>query len=189
MNALDLQLQSLVKCLSSLKINYAILGGIAVSIYGEPRLTADIDVNIILDKRLISDFMDRARSYGFYPALPQAKQIAEETGVMPIVFRKAKVKGKFDIIIAENPLEYFAIKRAGLKKIGSVKARVVSAEDLIIHKLTSYRPRDLEDIKGILICQGKKLDIEYILYWLKRIDKVDSKSQLCRLFKKLLKEV
>lgn len=187
MNPVECQLQALVKCLTAQRIKYIILGGIAVSIYGEPRLTADVDVNIIFDKRKINEFLKRAKKYGFYPSLPHIRKIVEKTGVIPMSFRKRKIYGKFDIIIAENILEYMAIKRGRLKKIASTKARFISPEDLIIHKIVSSRPRDNEDLKGILIRQEGKLDIKYIQYWLKKIDKVNKKARLSNLFKRLLK--
>lgn len=188
MNTLELQLKTLVRFLSAQKIKYVILGGIAVSIYGEPRLTADIDVNIIFDKDKLDEFLVEAKKFNFYPLFPNTRKITEKTGVIPMKFVKGKITGKADIIIAENVLEYTAIKRGRIKKIGSIRARLVSPEDLIIHKITSSRPRDLEDLKGILVRQKGKLDIRYIRFWLKKIDRTDKRLQLCRLFNNLLKE-
>lgn len=188
MNFLEFQLQTVVKFLSAQKIKYVILGGIAVSIYGEPRLTADIDINIILDKAKISEFLIQAKKHNIYPSLPNIKKIAKEAGIIPMNLRKREMIGRFDIIIAENVLEYTAIKRGKLRKINSIKARIISSEDLVIHKIASSRPRDLEDLRGILIRQKGKLDIRYIQRWLKRIDKANKKAQLYRLFKGLLKE-
>lgn len=189
MNPLERQLQALVKCLTAQKIKYVILGGIAVSIYGEPRLTADIDVNIIFDKRKINEFLKRVKKYGFYPSLPNTRKIVNETGVIPMGFKRGKITGKIDIIIAENLLEYTAIKRGKKKKIGSLKAKFIRAEDLVIHKIASSRARDFEDLKGILIRQRGKLDTCYIRHWLKRIDKANKKSKTHKLFIKLLDKI
>lgn len=188
MNFIEVQLKSLVEFLSAQKIKYVILGGIAVSIYGEPRFTADIDVNIIFDKKKIDEFIDSARKHGFCPTFPNIKKIIAKTGVIPMNFKKGKITGKFDIIIAENILEYAAIKRGRVKKIDSIKARFISPEDLIIHKIASSRPRDFEDLKGILIRQKGKLNIDYTRHWLKKLDTASKKSRLCRKFNKLLKE-
>lgn len=188
MSSMELQLKTLVKFLSTQKIKYIILGGIAVAIYGEPRLTADIDINIIFDKRKINEFLNKAKRFNFYPAFSKIKKIVRKTGVIPMKFKKGKVTGKVDIIVAENILEYTAIKRGRIKRIDSIRARFVSPEDLIIHKITSSRPRDMEDLRGILFRQRGKLDFKYIRYWLRKIDKVDKKTQLCKLFNDLLKE-
>ncbi|MBN2097757.1 MAG: nucleotidyltransferase [Candidatus Omnitrophica bacterium] len=187
MNYLEIQLKALTECLSEQKIKYVILGGIAVSLYGEPRLTADIDVNVILEKEKLGEFLRNARRYGFYPVFTNELEIIEETGVIPLKFIRGKIKGKTDIIIAENILEYNAIKRGRIKKISSIQVRLVSPEDLIIHKLTSTRPRDFEDLRGILWRQKGKLDIKYIRYWLKKIDETDKKVRLYKLFNQLLK--
>lgn len=189
MNSLEIQLSSLIEYLSEQKIKYIILGGVAVSIYGEPRLTADIDVNIIFNKKRISEFLERARNYNFYPAFPDAENIAKKTGVIPVNFIKGKTTGKFDIIIAENILEYTAIERGRLKKIGPLKLRLISPEDLIIHKIASFRPRDIDDVSGILIRQKGRLDIKYIEQWLKKIDKANKKSQTYKAFKGVLKKL
>jgi predicted nucleotidyltransferase len=189
MNNLDLQLGSLVKCLKGQKIDYVILGGFALSIYGEPRLTADIDVNIILDKSKIPEFLRNAQRYGFSAALANTEKIAQRYGVITLDFRKARAAGRIDIIVAENPLEYAAIKRGRIKKIGSVRARVVSPEDLVIHKIASSRPRDREDLKGIMLRQEGKLDLRYIRSWLERIDKASKQTHLCSSFKRLRRDL
>lgn len=186
MNPLEFQLKQLTKLMLNTKTDYAVLGGIAVSIYGEPRLTFDIDVNIIVDINKINDFLKKAKKYGFSPLPSKIEKFIENTGVIPMRFSKNKVMGKCDFIIAQNPLEYSAIKRARLKKLYSTKVRLITPEDLVIHKITSQRPRDIEDLTGILIRQKGKLDLHYINLWLKKISEVNKKPELLRLFKKLI---
>ena len=43
---------------------------------------------------------------------------------------------------------------------------VISAEDLVIHKLVAGRPRDREDVRAILRRGGAKLDMEQVERWL-----------------------
>ncbi len=187
MNSLEFQLKKLTGLLSSLKIDYVVLGGIGVSIYGEPRLTLDIDINIMLDEEKIDDFLKEAKKYGFYPITSSIKRFVHKTGVIPMRFSKGKVTGICDFIIAENPIEYLSIRRGRFKKINSTKVKLVTPEDLIIHKITSSRPRDLEDVQGILMRQKGKLDIKYIKYWLEKLAKANHKPELLRLFESLLK--
>ncbi len=186
MNSLALQLRALDKCLRSQRIQYAIIGGIAVSLYGEPRFTADIDVNVLLDKRKVGDFLKTSAGFGFYPLVEYIGKMAEETGVLALKFQKGETSGRLDVILAENLLEHAAIRRSVLKKIATTKVRVASPEDLVLHKIASSRPRDLEDLKGILARQKGNLDIRYIDRWLKRIDSVDKKSGLLRKFHQLI---
>jgi len=188
-NFLDLQMRVLIKFLSEQKIPYVIIGGVAVSIHGEPRLTADIDANIILERSQISLFIKHARKYAIYPVSTETKNIAMETGVVPMVYKKGKVTGRFDLIIVENILERLAIERAGLKTMAGVKVRLISPEDLVIHKIASSRPRDHEDLRGILLRQSKRLDFKYIRYWLRKIDQANKGAQLLRQFNRLHKEL
>lgn len=186
MNPLDFQLKQLIGLIKNTKVDYAILGGVAVSIYGEPRLTFDIDVNLILDNNRIDIFLKESRKFGFSPLPLNIKKFVKVTGVIPMRFLKNKVTGRCDFIIAQNILEYLCIKRARFKKIYSTRVKLISPEDLVIHKITSQRPRDLEDVQGILIRQGGKLDIRYITYWLKKIADANQKPELFQLFKSLL---
>ena len=59
MKILDFEVKAVVAFLSKEKIDYAILGGVAVSLYGEPRYTADLDVSIMLNKKSIKAFIKK----------------------------------------------------------------------------------------------------------------------------------
>lgn len=187
MNTIAYQLKQIDGLLSGLNIDYALIGGIAVSLYSEPRLTFDIDVEIILDNSKITFFIRKARRYGFYPLPKNIRSFAKKTGVLPMRFYKNNVEGKCDFIIAQNALEYSAIKRARSKKIYSINIKIVSPEDLLIHKLASDRPRDLEDAQRILTRQRKDLDLRYINLWVRKIAKLNKKPELVSHFKSILK--
>ncbi|MBI1884095.1 MAG: hypothetical protein HYZ66_01240 [Chlamydiae bacterium] len=181
-------ISSLLKLFSAEKIEYVILGGVAVSIYGEPRFTMDVDVNVIMDQKKVKNFLDKAEKFYFFPLSPSVQKIAEEQGVIPLKFAKGEEMGKVDVIIAENPLEFSALQRGKIKKMGSLKARFITPEDLVLHKMTSARVRDHNDLKGIILRQKGKLDLDYIHGWLKRLDEVDEKLALDKQFNQLLKE-
>lgn len=189
MNLLIKQLGEAVKLLMSLKVNYAILGGVAVNIYGEPRFTADVDINILLEKEEISMFIKKAAERGFKPACANINEFVKKTAVIPMKLSIRGVKGRCDFIIAENALEKAALNRKVTRKIGALKANFVSPEDLIIQKIVSLRPHDREDVRGILVRQSGKLDTRYIKNWLVKLDKIDKGLNSFALFKKLLKTV
>jgi len=44
-----------------------------------------------------------------------------------------------------------------------------SPEDLVIHKIVAGRPRDLEDVRGVLL-KRENIDEVYITNWLSRFD-------------------
>lgn len=63
-----------------------------------------------------------------------------------------------------------------------------SVEDLIIHKIFAGRPRDLEDIRSILI-KNTGLDKTYIRTWLSEFEKLPEKVGLTKTFEEALEEL
>ena len=51
-----MEYQKLFKTLNQYKVNYLICGGMAVNIYGIPRMTADIDIILDFEENNISNF-------------------------------------------------------------------------------------------------------------------------------------
>jgi hypothetical protein len=186
MKSFQYQLSQVVKFLEKARVDYAVLGGIAVSIYSEPRMTQDIDLNIALNMEDLSQFLGKAREYGFQPIPPGIKKFAEETGVIPMKFLKRGVAGRVDFIIAQNPIEFAGLKRARLRSIWGVKVKIVTAEDLLVHKLLSDRPRDLEDARGIVLRQGERLDKKYVMCWLRKMDKLSPRPYLIKQYKEMI---
>lgn len=186
MNSIELQLKYLSKLLKAINVNYAIIGGIAVSVYGEPRATFDIDVSIIFNIGDIDFFLKSAKKYGFTPLPSNIDNFVKTTAVIPMEFSKDKMFGRCDFIIAQNSLEFSAIKRARFKKLFSMRVKLITPEDLVLHKITSSRARDLEDLQGLLIRQSGRLDMDYINYWLKKVAVANKQPKLLKIFEKLL---
>ena len=59
-----------------------------------------------------------------------------------------------------------------------VRAQVCTAEDLIVYKLLSTRPRDYEDAVGIVARQRGRLDVEYVRSWLGQFEQALDDSEL-----------
>jgi hypothetical protein len=71
--------------------------------------------------------------------------------------------------------------------VGRSQVKFASLEDVVIHKVVSARPRDLEDIKSILV-KNPKYDSDYISGWLKEFDQsLDQK--FLEAFKKTEEEI
>jgi hypothetical protein len=181
MNPIAYQLKEIDSLMGEMKALYAILGGVAVSVYGEPRFTYDIDVNVMLSKENVGAFIKAAKKHGFSPIPVNIGKFVEKTGVIPARFSKNGINGLSDFIIAQNMLELQAIKRARYRRFYSSRARVVRAEDLVLHKLLSERPRDREDARGIIRRQGSKLDSRYVNIWLRKVAKLTHRPYIARL--------
>jgi hypothetical protein len=62
------------------------------------------------------------------------------------------------------------MKRVRRVSIGKASVCFAAAEDVIVHKIIAGRPRDLEDVRSILL-KNPGLDREYIGQWLGEFDR------------------
>lgn len=161
-------LKTMGRILEFYQIPYMIIGGQAVLLYGEPRLTKDIDVtlgigweDVDLIKKVIEDM-------ALTPLVQDINDFVKETLVLPAQSKNSGIR--VDFIFSYSLYEKKAIERANVVKIGDIKVRFVSVEDLIIHKIAAGRARDIEDIKKILL-KNPEINEKYILYWLEQFDR------------------
>ncbi|MCS6935952.1 MAG: nucleotidyltransferase [Candidatus Bipolaricaulota bacterium] len=145
-------------------IAYVLLGGLAVQYWGEPRTTRDVDVTVLVpqeqQERFFAEILAR-----FRPRLPDALDFARRHRVLLVETQHGV---PVDISLGIPGYEEEVMRRAISVSLSGLPAiRLISAEDLIIHKCVAGRARDREDIENILIRQQLKLDLAYIRQWLR----------------------
>lgn len=86
------------------------------------------------------------------------EKFVRQTMLLPCLEPESGIR--VDFIFSFSPYVQEALKRVRLVKIGTAEVRFVSPEDLIIHKVIAGRPRDLEDIKSVLL-KNPGLDLVY----------------------------
>lgn len=144
-------------------VPYAIIGGVAVQAWGEPRLTVDLDLTVITPPEGTAAFVALVLQQ-FTPRVSDPVAFARRTCVILI---RASNGCHVDISLGVPGYEEEVIRRAVDYEVAPGKrVRLCSAEDLIIHKAVAGRPQDLMDIEGIVHRQGERLDGEYIRRWL-----------------------
>ena len=74
-----------------------------------------------------------------------------------------------DFLMARGDYQDQAIRRAVEIKFGQAKARVISAEDLILYKLLADRPMDRLDAQAVVEEQGKRLNLAYLRRWARKL--------------------
>jgi hypothetical protein len=75
-------LESLESLLAHFNHQGVVIGGIAVSLLGQPRFTQDLDAMVLLTIEEIPDFLAKARKEGIEPRIPQAEEFARQNRVL-----------------------------------------------------------------------------------------------------------
>jgi hypothetical protein len=177
-------IEQLATALDLAKIPYMIIGGQAVLLYGEPRLTRDIDITLGVDVDRVSDILSLVAQLSLTP-LADPETFTRQTMVLPCQDPATGIR--IDFIFSHSPYEQQAIRRAVAVTIGQSPVRFATAEDLIVHKMLAHRPRDLEDIAAVILKQPQ-LDLAYIRHWLAQFSQALAQP-LDEQFEQLLKEL
>jgi hypothetical protein len=74
-----------------------------------------------------------------------------------------------DLIFATAPLHKNALDRRKPIDLHGTQVSVSSAEDLILLKLLASRPRDFDDVMGIVGNASAPLDLDYLWSWAERL--------------------
>jgi hypothetical protein len=156
-------LQRIATALDQAALPYMIIGGQAVLLYGEPRLTKDIDITLGAGLERLPDVMAAAQAAQLTP-LVDPETFTRQTMVLPCADPQSGMR--VDFILSFSPFEQEAISRARTVRMGDAEVRYASVEDLIIHKLIAGRARDLEDVKNILL-KNPAAELPYIRQWLR----------------------
>lgn len=186
MNKFKAALKDIQDFLKKQGVPYMVIGGIGNLVWGEPRLTVDIDITIQMSPAKEWDFIKEIGSR-FRILVDNPEDFVKKTKVLPVEITEG-IKG--DIIFAGLDYEKMAIERAVEVEISkNNRVRVCTAEDLIIHKAISEREKDWQDIEGILLRRGALLDKKYLDKWLHEFASALDKPGIQKRFEKLWKEI
>jgi hypothetical protein len=162
----------LVKRLESLGVRYFITGSVASMVYGEPRLTNDIDVVADIQPGHVAGLRALFPHPEFYLSEEAAREAIRLRSQFNILHPASGLK--VDIIIPKrsdfDDSRFERVKR--LRPLENVEANFSSPEDVIVKKLDFYREggseKHLRDIAGIIKYSGDTLDLGYINTWADR---------------------
>lgn len=172
--------------LSRSNLPYMIIGGQAVLLYGEPRLTRDVDVTLGVNIDRLHDLLTVVKELSLNPIPNDVESFVKQTMVLPTLDEPTGVR--VDFIFSFTPYETDAIKRARKITIMDQEVCFASPEDLIIHKIFAGRPRDLEDVWSVIL-KNPGIDTQYIKNWLKEFDASFGEKDFLKTFEGILNEL
>ena len=175
-------LVKIAKILDNLKIPYVITGGMAVSVWGRPRSTADIDIVVELMQKDIGVLAQELLKVDkdVYVSEGAIKEALERKSEFNFVDPNTQLK--VDFWIVKDEFNKNEIKRAISRDFEGYKINFVSPEDLILSKLLWYQisesTRQLEDIESVLTIS--KVDMKYIKQWATKHQTMDVLNNLLK---------
>jgi len=165
---------------------YMIIGGQAVLLYGEPRLTRDIDITLGLNVGSLDRLLGIVQDLSLQPLPEDPPEFVKQTMVLPTLDASTGIR--VDFIFSNTPYETGAIQRARKIMILNQKVHFAAPEDLIIHKIFAGRPRDLEDVRTVLL-KNPDIDTSYIRRWLKAFDESSNQYEFLQCFEEIVRKI
>ena len=172
--------------LDKAEIPYMIIGGQAVLLYGEPRLTRDIDITLGVNIDRLGTLLALVSALGFHPLPEDTEGFVRQTMVLPVLDEATGIR--VDFIFSFTSYEQQAIRRAKRLTFLGQEVCFATAEDLIIHKIFAGRPRDVEDVRGVIL-KNPGLDVTYIEQWLREFDALEDEKKLLFTFQQVYAEL
>ena len=161
----DVDLADLISAAARLQVSwksmgfeFCFIGGLAVQHWGEPRQTNDVDATIWTEfgnerpviQRLMEQLPGRIEHADQFALVNRVLLVQEASGV------------DVDISLAAFPYEQELIRRSREQSFRGVGLVICGPSDLIILKAFANRPRDWQDIRGVIIRSGSQLDWQLI---------------------------
>jgi hypothetical protein len=160
-----------------------IIGGVAASLLGEPRLTADTDALFLLSIDELPQFLSLAQSKGLTPRIEDVVEFAKQSRVVLLQHEQSGIN--VDISLGLLPFEVEAVERSQEHLAGKLLIRLPTPEDLIILKAVAHRPKDMLDIESV-IAASSELDVERIAFWVQQFSDLLEMPEMWSDLKKLL---
>jgi predicted nucleotidyltransferase len=152
----DIRIIDIIKQLEDEKVKYAVIGGIAVVLYGYVRFTKDVDLIIDFSKENVVRFVKAIDALGFRAGVPvdpldlavtdrRTEWMKEKNAKVITFYNPQHQLLQIDVLLTKS-LDDVCVKR---HQIDDVTVSVVEYEDLVKMKKETGRDTDLIDIKKL----------------------------------------
>jgi hypothetical protein len=164
-----------IDILNKTQIKYFVTGSVAAIVYGEPRLTHDIDLVIHIEEKDVDTFVSAFPSEDFY--CPPEEVIRAEMnrtvrGHFNLIHHETGFKA--DIYLAgKEELQWWAMNNIQNVEMAGLLIHVAPPEYVILKKLEYYKEggsqKHLSDIEGILSNSRERIDFEFLRSTMKHL--------------------
>lgn len=150
----ELRLVPLLRRLAEGKVDYVVIGGVAVAMQGYGRATKDLDITYATDQANLEALgtvliAAGARLRGVpedVPFVPDARTL-KHTQILTL----DTVDGGLDLLVDPSGAPPYEIMRRRSESVDyeGIQIRIVSLEDLLSMKRAARRPQDLADVEAL----------------------------------------
>jgi len=152
--------ETLFRKLQEKKIDYMVVGGVALVLQGAVRMTADLDLMVALNENNLTAFVAVMSEMGFRPKAPVSAEAfisaenreswMRDKGMQVFSFYHPEEMVSLVDVFVHEPIPYNEMsKRRDEKVLDDIIIPVASIQDLIMLKRIAGRPQDIEDIKAL----------------------------------------
>lgn len=148
-------------------------------------MTADVDVTVDLAQTDTLTLVDDLSRSGFALRFPLGEDFLREARLLPLVHLPTAMP--IDLVIASSPLHREFLERSRPVDIGGVRVPMISPEDLVVTKVLAGRPKDLEDLRGVLLEQPG-LDLDRVRELLGELEAALGEDKLLRRLERAIRK-
>lgn len=148
-------------------LEHAFIGGLALSAWGVPRATFDLDLTLALPVERQGSLLAALRGLGWDVDEIFERGWRDQMAGMPVLSVRIPADGtliRVDLLVAETPFLRSVLARRVEIDLGQGPIPLCTAADLVLFKLVAWRPKDRLDLDNILWVQGVP-ERDYLERW------------------------
>jgi hypothetical protein len=159
--------------LTTLGVEPAVMGGVALAAWRHIRATKDVDLLIGLDNMPLDRLLPALLATGIRPKRdPPVLQLGK-LRIIQLMYEPsdAFIELQIDLMLADCEYQVLALsRRVNVQLPGTdLHIAVLTFEDLIIHKLLAGRVIDRADAAALLRINRDTLDLTHLTTWIARL--------------------
>jgi len=178
-------LADLIAWLKASEVAGVVIGGLAASLLGRPRMTRGVEVLVVVDEGRWAGFLATGAKYGFVPRQSNTLAFAQESRVLLVHHEPSGLDA--DVVFGSLPFERETVARSVWVEVSGVLVPLPRPEDLIVLKAVAHRPQDLADIEAILAAQPR-LNLRRVRRWVREFSEALSMPEILRDLETLLSQ-
>lgn len=142
------------------KVDYLLIGGLAVSLHGVERATMDVDITVAMSPANLAALIETARELKLTPVLPVPLESLSNIELLrewhanrnleAFALRTPELAGVTIDVLLFPPVDFAGMQQRAVEfDVAGTAIKVVSIDDLIAMKSAVGRPIDLSDVEHL----------------------------------------